>query len=523
MRFDEGLAWLTVGACVAACVPAGLRWLRVAQREHYLAGSVSRFAVRWWRLTPWNAALVVLALAAALSASWWPVVGVLTAAVVAAGPIGLGVRGRSSPLVWTRRLRTLAVVWALLEAVVVVVGIVAGVASVLAIVAALAVPFFVDLACLATAPIERRLSDRFVDAASGRLRRVAPTVVAITGSYGKTSTKRHLAHLLGGSRQVVASPASFNNRAGLARAVNEHLSEGTEVFIAEMGTYGPGEITELCHWCRPDVSVITAIGPVHLERFGSEDRVLRAKAEILEQAPVVVLAVDDPRLSALADDAEASGKRVVRCSATDPSADVCALRLPDGAVSVFVGGTPVLEEVRVPPGVQPLNLACAIGAAVALGTEPAALAARLADLPAVDHRLLAARSASGATVLDDTYNSNPAGVAAALAVLSATAGGNGTGARRRLVVVTPGMVELGARQYAENRSFAAAVASVADDLVIVGRTNRRALRDGAASAAGARLAVRTVAERQEAVEWVRGHLGEGDAVLYENDLPDHYP
>jgi UDP-N-acetylmuramoyl-tripeptide--D-alanyl-D-alanine ligase len=523
-RFHEGLAWLTVGACVAAWVPAGLRWLRVAQREHYLAGSVSRFAVRWWRLAPWNVGLAFLALASAVVASWWPVVGVLTAAVVAAGPIGLGVRGRSSPLVWTRRLRTLAAVWMLFEVVAVVVGVLTGAASVLALAAALAVPFLVDLACLATVPIERRLSGRFVAAAADRLGRVSPTIVAVTGSYGKTSTKGHLAHLLAGTRQVVASPASFNNRAGLSRAVNEHLSEGTQVFIAEMGTYGPGEIAELCRWCRPDVSIITAIGPVHLERFGSEDRVLAAKAEILEPAPVVVLPVDDPRLRGLADRAEAAGKRVVRCSTTDSSADVyVAHGRGDNALSLLVEGEPIVEGVEVPPGVHPVNLACAVGAAVALRIEPSWLAERIAELPAVDHRLLAARSASGATVLDDTYNSNPAGASAALAVLATAGGGNGTGTRHRIVVVTPGMVELGARQYDENRRFAAAVASVADDLVIVGRTNRRALRDGATSVGDSQLSLRSVGERREAVEWVRGHLGTGDTVLYENDLPDHYP
>jgi UDP-N-acetylmuramoyl-tripeptide--D-alanyl-D-alanine ligase len=524
MRFDEGLAWLTVGACAASCIPAGLRWLRVAQREHYLPGSVSRFAARWWRIIPVNATLAVVAVAAGVVASWWPVVGVITAAVVAAGPIGLGIRGRSSRLAWTRRLRTLAAVWALLEVIVVVVGIVTGPASVLALVAALGVPFAVDAACLVTAPVERRLAGRYVDTAQERLHRVGPTVVAITGSYGKTSTKGHLAHLLGTSRPVVASPASFNNRAGLARAVNEHLAEGTQVFIAEMGTYGPGEIAELCRWCPPDISIITAIGPVHLERFGSEEVVLWAKAEILEPAPVVVLPVDDPRLAALADAAASAGKRVVRCSAFDHSADVCVVREPGGAVlSVFLGGSPIVEQVGAPPGVQPTNLACAVGAALVLGLDAGALATRIADLPAVDHRLLSARSASGATVLDDTYNSNPAGVSAALATLAMTAGDNGSRAGHRVVVVTPGMVELGARQYDENRKFAAAVATVADDLVIVGRTNRRALRDGAASVAGSRLSVLAVEERREAVEWVRGHLGEGDAVLYENDLPDHYP
>jgi UDP-N-acetylmuramoyl-tripeptide--D-alanyl-D-alanine ligase len=91
------------------------------------------------------------------------------------------------------------------------------------------------------------------------------------------------------------------------------------------------------------------------------------------------------------------------------------------------------------------------------------------------------------------------------------------------VVVTPGMVELGARQSEENRHFAAAVAGAADHLLVVGRTNRSALVAGADSVPGSGLVVMTVRDRAEAVAWVRSHLVEGDIVLYENDLPDHYP
>jgi UDP-N-acetylmuramoyl-tripeptide--D-alanyl-D-alanine ligase len=94
----------------------------------------------------------------------------------------------------------------------------------------------------------------------------------------------------------------------------------------------------------------------------------------------------------------------------------------------------------------------------------------------------------------------------------------GTGGQK--AVVTPGLVELGPSQPSENRDFAAEVARVADHLVIVGRTNRAALLEG--SAAGT-ASVTVVGSRQEAVDWVRAHLGGGDAVLYENDLPDHYP
>jgi hypothetical protein len=151
-------------------------------------------------------------------------------------------------------------------------------------------------------------------------------VVAVTGSYGKTSTKGHIAHLVRPDRTVVATPASFNNRAGLARAVNEHLADGTEVFVAEMGTYGPGEIAELCRWCPPDISVITAIGPVHLERFGSEDRIVEAKSEILRAGDDVVLAVDDPRLAALAERGGRRGKRVLRCSVGPTGRRLCGER-----------------------------------------------------------------------------------------------------------------------------------------------------------------------------------------------------
>jgi UDP-N-acetylmuramoyl-tripeptide--D-alanyl-D-alanine ligase len=517
--------WITVACCVAACVPGGLRWLRVAQREHYLAGSTTRFALRWWRTPPVNPVVALVAVLALAASGRWPLAGVVTAAAVAAGPLGLAVRGRTSPLSWTRRLRTLATTTAVVEAVVVVVGVLSGPVALLAAAAALAVPLAVDLSCLLLIPVEDRLSARYVDRATTRLAVVDPTVVAITGSYGKTSTKGHLAHLVRDERTVVASPASFNNRAGLARAVNEHLADGTEVFIAEMGTYGAGEIAALCRWCPPDIAVITAIGPVHLERFGTEDRIVEAKSEILEGAPAVILPVDDPRLAVLADRAADAGKRVTRCSAADAGADVFVRRAADQTLSAFAHGVVLAEGVSAPPGVQPTNLACAIGVALALGVDPAAVGARLCDLPPVGHRLDVARSATGVCVLDDTYNANPAGAAAALAALAAAAAvpGAEVGPTVRAVVVTPGMVELGPRQFEENRRFGEAAAAVATDLVIVGRTNRKALERGAQGASGPPVRVTRAGDRPGAVAWVRANLVRGDAVLYENDLPDHYP
>jgi UDP-N-acetylmuramoyl-tripeptide--D-alanyl-D-alanine ligase len=416
-------------------------------------------------------------------------------------------------------MRTLASVWAVLVAAAVVGATLGGEGPVGGAAVALAAPALVDLACLVVAPLERRLAGAHVARASARLRRVAPRVVAITGSYGKTSTKGYVAHLLSGSMTVVPSPASFNNRAGLARAVNEHLAEGTEVFVAEMGTYGPGEIAELCGWVRPDVAVITAVGPVHLERFRSEERVLAAKAEILDGARCAVLVVDDPRLAALAESCAAHGTTVWRASGRDAGADVGVTVGPGGLV-VTVKGQEIATDLALQA--RPGNVAAAVAVALELGVPPAEVARRLPTLPTAPHRLEPSVNPSAVTVLDDTYNANPAGARVALAALERL----GTDAGRR-VVVTPGMVELGRRQAEENARFASEAAAVANDLVVVGRVNLRALRRGARAAARAAAPaparVVVVRNRTEATAWVRANLGPGDVVLYENDLPDHYP
>jgi UDP-N-acetylmuramoyl-tripeptide--D-alanyl-D-alanine ligase len=194
-------------------------------------------------------------------------------------------------------------------------------------------------------------------------------------------------------------------------------------------------------------------------------------------------------------------------------------------MSAYLAGDALVEGVTLPTGTQASNLACAIAVALVLGVEPGALGARLADLPSVDHRLQAVRSDSGLTILDDTYNSNPAGARAALGALVSLRSaehGEGTNGGNRLVVVTPGMVELGRKQAEENRRFGTEIAGVADQLIIVGRTNRTALDRGAREG-GRGVPVTLVETRQQAVDWVRAHLQPGDAVLYENDLPDHYP
>ncbi|HKH88471.1 MAG TPA: Mur ligase family protein, partial [Acidimicrobiales bacterium] len=366
-------------------------------------------------------------------------------------------------------------------------------------------------------PIEDALAAKYVVQATARLGRVRPVIVAVTGSYGKTTTKGYIAHLIGAERDTLASPASYNNRAGLARTVNEYLGPATEVLVAEMGTYGPGEIAALCEWMTPDIAVITAIGPAHLERFKSLERTLAAKAEITGRADVTVLNVDDERLRRLAEVLEGAGKRVVRASGVHHDADVAVLAVPDG-IELRIGGRRVGMAATGNSG-RPTalsNAACAVAVALELHSGPESLLPRLATLPVPPNRLQRYVAEGGYTVLDDTFNSNPTGARLALGRLA------GEAVQGRRVLVTPGMVELGSSQFDQNATLAEEAAGVVSDLVAVARTNRRALVAGASRAVPP-AAVVLVDRLDQAVAWVREHLGPGDAVLYENDLPDHFP
>ncbi len=494
---------LLIAAATVAAFASSPRWLRIAQREHYQPGSVTRFAGRWWRSSWLNVLLFLTALVATVGVWWVEWLGWLGVAALV-GPRGLSMRGRTSTLSWTSRLRRLAIAAGVLVVALAAAAIGNDRAG-WAVTGLVGLPLIVDAALVLLGPIERQLGDKWVDLARSRLAASGARVVAITGSYGKTTTKGYLGHLLSGRFRTMVTPASFNNRMGLARAINEHLAPGTEVFVAEMGTYGPGEIADLCRFVPPEIGVITAVGPVHLERFGSIEAIVAAKKEILADARRAVMNVDDELLARVAAE-EAGHRKVVRVSAHDTTADVSVV-----GHTLRIGPT---EYGPVGPEVCAANLACAVGAAIELGVPPHEVARRLDDLPVAPHRRQVATSERGVVVIDDTYNSNPEGAAAALARLLAVPGDG------RKTVVTPGMVELGDRQEEENQRFAHLAVSQVTDLVVVGRTNRSALLRGAASG---KATVTVVSSRAEAVNWVRSHLGPGDAVLYENDLPDHYP
>ena len=506
----ELFAWSIIGLLP---VIVGVKWLRVAQREHYIAGWTTRIALGWGRSRqvswwPIIAAVAIEFMSSYISTeSWWTSLVVPTAVFGLAlwWPWGLRFRGTSSPLQWTARLRRLAVVWLVLSWATLLSASVLSLSYAIVLFAFLA-PGIMDVALMIARPIERALSRKWLVAAQKKLRQVNPRVVAITGSYGKTSTKGYVAHLVATKYSVVPSPASFNNLMGLARAVNDKLTPGTEVFVAEMGVYGEGEIRQLSKSFPPDTAAITTIGEAHLERMGSREAIFRAKSEIVENAKTVVLPIDDPDLAALASRCESEGKRVIRVSAMGAKADV-SVNPAKGTVAIGAESVPV----HISGVGHAVNVAVAVGIAHALDVPLAALAPKLGNLPTAAHRAEPQQAPSGAIIIDDSYNANPIGAARAVEGGSAMAKGR----KGPFIVVTPGMIELGAVQFDRNRTLSAQVAKAGGELFVVGYTNRTALVAGHPSA-------KIFADRPTAMAAALERAGASGVILVENDLPDHY-
>jgi UDP-N-acetylmuramoyl-tripeptide--D-alanyl-D-alanine ligase len=392
-----------------------------------------------------------------------------------------------------------------------------------------AVPEVLMLSDLLMTPIQKAINWGYLRAARRKLHRIRPIVVGVTGSYGKTSTKFAIERIVGASARVLATPSSFNTPLGVARTINEFLEDSHEVFVVEMGARQVGDVAAICRAVAPTVAVLTAIGPAHLETFGSLEAIRRTKFEIVRSLPaggIAVLNVDDPEVAALAAPGPhppeltlPQGVKVIRYGLDQALApDVTAVDVRQGARGTDL--TVVAGDVRIEGRTRLLgkhalgHLLAGVAVAVALEHDLGPIPRALQDMEPVEHRLQIIEGAGGVIVIDDAYNSNPEGAAEALEVLKKMPGG-------QKIVITPGMVELGDRQRSANIELGRRAAEVADVLIAVADINGPWLLEGAAAVPqGAKaIAVRSLAE---ATERLAGLVSRGDVVLFENDLPDQY-
>lgn len=334
------------------------------------------------------------------------------------------------------------------------------------------------------------------------------TVLALTGSQGKTSTKDLLAAVLGGAAATVATRASFNNELGMPLTALR-VEPGTRFLVLEMGARGRGHIAELCALVRPDVSVVLNVGQAHLGEFGSREAIAEAKGELVEALAAdgtAVLNAGDHRVAAMA--ARTSAR--VMSFGDVPGADV---RVEDLALDRL--GRPTFRLVtadasaevtlRLVGAHQALNAAAAAAAALATGLDLADVATSLSQVETLSQWRMELRELErGVVVLNDSYNANPDSVGAALEALVSIAADDSS---TRTIAVLGEMRELGDAHEAEHRGVGRRAAELGVDRVVVVGEAARGIHEGA----GERSVL--LADNAAAVAWLTEHVTEGDVVL----------
>jgi UDP-N-acetylmuramoyl-tripeptide--D-alanyl-D-alanine ligase len=334
------------------------------------------------------------------------------------------------------------------------------------------------------------------DLAGHVLARVAPLVVGVTGSNGKTSTRELAAAVLGARHRVLRSEGNLNSETGLPLTLLR-LERAHTAAVLEMGMQGPGEIARLAALARPAVGVVTMVGTVHLEFFPDRDALAMAKAELVTALPEAGLAVLNAE-----DDYFGLLRGLSRAPVVSFGLEAGDLRaegyraLPEGGSLVTVAGVPV--RLGLGGRHQARNALAALAAGRFAGVPIEEGAAALAGV-GVDQRLQALRAPAGYTVVDDAYNASPESMLAAFETLAERPRSG------RLLALLGEMRELGAAATEAHEAVGRRARSVFDGVAVVDGGHGRLL----AEAAGADL----VADREAGLRWVRAQARPGDVVL----------
>jgi UDP-N-acetylmuramoyl-tripeptide--D-alanyl-D-alanine ligase len=315
--------------------------------------------------------------------------------------------------------------------------------------------------------------------AAGRRERRRAKVIGVTGSVGKTTTKEILAAVLSTRYSVLKNEANYNNEIGLPLTLLK-LGRGHQRAVLEMGMYALGEIRTLCEIARPEVGVVTNVGPSHLERLGSMEAIAAAKSELPESLPpqgYAVLNADDPLVMAMRDRTRAQVLTYGTSERAGVRATEIASRALEGvAFRLHWRGAAVAVETPLPGRHIVSNALAAAAAALAGGMTLDEVATALASA-SVPLRLAVHRGKHGCTVLDDSYNASPASVAAALDLLAEIPG--------RRIAVLGDMAELGEAEEEGHRAAGRRAAETADIVHAVGERSRLIADAARASGHGA--------------------------------------
>ncbi|MGW8169770.1 MAG: Mur ligase family protein [Sulfurovaceae bacterium] len=313
-------------------------------------------------------------------------------------------------------------------------------------------------------------------------------VVGITASYGKTSIKNFLAHLLQGSFRTYATPRSVNTLGGIIKDINEDLPNNTQVYIVEMGARIKGDIAEITTFVNPQYAVVGKIGPAHIEYFKTLDAISATKLEILQSNRLKQAWLHESTMIKPGQNLHIFGS------------DIQDIKSTLDYTGFVLDGT--RYEASILGDFHTINLAAAIKVAIALGVDKETIQKRLKTLKATPHRLERI-DAGGKLILDDSFNGNIDGMMASFALASTHSG--------RKVVITPGLVEAGEEL---NVQVAKRANEVFDLVIVTGELNLAVFEKYVDKNKLLKLA-----QKSQMQGMLIKHTKAGDLILFANDAP----
>jgi len=512
---------LSVILCGAALAGLSFAMLHIFQLEGY----VPKQYTDWLRKNVsrvYGCAPVWITLAAVLLVRFCPVLWLNLAAALAACACAwiyaygqTRADGVKKKLDFTKRMKRLMLVTLLVVLALLLLSFFETLVLALAVFAYWAV---VLCAGLLIAPVEKSINQRFFnDAKSILAARKDLIKIGITGSYGKTSTKFILATILKEKYNVLPSPASFNTPMGLTRVIREQLKAEHEVFIAEMGARHVGDIRELTDLVAPDYGLITCVGKQHLETFFTLENIVNTKYELIEAIRPdghAFFLNDDGIVRAMYDRTQVPKTLAGRSASCDVYADEVMVGAQGSSFTLHKGQDSIRVSTKLLGAHNIDNIVLCCACALQLGVTLEQIASALAKLEPVEHRLQLIPGGRGVTIIDDAFNSNPVGAKAALDVLAVFPG--------KRMIITPGMVELGAEEADLNRRFGRQMADSVDFAVLMGEKRTQPIVQGLKEGGFNEANLYVVEKMDDAVALIGKLIGAGDVVLFENDLPDQY-
>lgn len=378
--------------------------------------------------------------------------------------------------------------------------------------------YFIYVIHVINLPTEKIIQNKFYQMAKRKMAEMKDlTVIGITGSYGKTSTKYILSMILNQKYNVLMTPGNFNTLLGVEKTINEELKSTHQIFICEMGAKNIGDIQEICDLVHPDYAVLTAIGPQHLETFKTIENVRKTKMELvnsLSEQGLAFVNYEDENIQ------QTPINKTYLKYGLDQKSDIYAydIKISEEG-STFHVHTPLGEVTNIQTKLlgehNVLNVAGAVGVAMKLGLTADEIKLGITYLKPVEHRLELHRYENGMILIDDAYNSNIKGASRAFETLKMFE-------EKTRIIVTPGIVDLGQETEQYNQELGKKAAECADYVILVGEKQAKPIKEGLLLKKYPEEKIFIAKNIQEAMKKWNEFPAKETVVLLENDLPDNY-